>query len=212
VADLGLGPGCYQALLAIGAERAAPTEKPVPLILLAPDRVVRRFGARGVSLEYDRPVIVGRAPWGGDVRKVSWPSLWKTGACPDIVVDFAADYKLIFWRGAGYVPAWAAGNVLTTNFFVETVEPGVYRDCCEPMSDRECRYSHVRLLYSSPARAVIHWRYALTDSAYTICRDYWVDELLPTASPCATPPWSSTRRTTRSGAAIPPPAGGCRAA
>ena len=35
---------------------------------------------------------------------------------------------------------------------------------CEPMSDKQSRYSHVSILESSPARAVIHWRYALAEA------------------------------------------------
>ena len=31
---------------------------------------------------------------------------------------------------------------------------------CEPMSDKQSRYSHVSIIESSPARAVVHWRYA----------------------------------------------------
>jgi hypothetical protein len=30
----------------------------------------------------------------------------------------------------------------------------------EPMSDKQCRYSQVRILESSAARAVVHWGYA----------------------------------------------------
>jgi hypothetical protein len=41
------------------------------------------------------------------------------------------------------------------------------------MSDKQCRYSHVRVIESSPARVVIHWRYALNDVTYRIA---WPDE------------------------------------
>ena len=42
--------------------------------------------------------------------------------------------------------------------------------CAEPMSDKQCRYSRVRILESGPARAVVHWRYALADINYTFAR------------------------------------------
>ena len=45
------------------------------------------------------------------------------------------------------------------NEFVETFPPGMVGSA-EPMSDKQCRYSHVRILESSDARAVVHWRYA----------------------------------------------------
>ena len=35
---------------------------------------------------------------------------------------------------------------------------------CEPMSDKQSRYSHVSIIESSPARAVVHWRYALAET------------------------------------------------
>jgi hypothetical protein len=35
---------------------------------------------------------------------------------------------------------------------------------CEPMSDKQSRYSHVRILESTEARAVVHWRYALSET------------------------------------------------
>lgn len=174
VADLSLASGVYEAkLTGPGGE-----ESTVRLVLVERSRIRRDFGAHYASLDYDAPVVIGPGLNDAPERKVDWPGLWRTGPHTDVVVDFEASYKLIFWRGTGYVPGWAAGNVLTTNFFAETVEPGVYRDCCEAMSDRECRYSHVRILHSSPARAWIHWRYPLCDADYRICRDYWVDEVL----------------------------------
>jgi len=30
----------------------------------------------------------------------------------------------------------------------------------EPMSDQQCRYAHVRIIHSTPARAIVQWRYA----------------------------------------------------
>jgi len=36
------------------------------------------------------------------------------------------------------------------------------------MSDKQARYAHVRLIEESPARVVVHWRYALTDVLYNI--------------------------------------------
>ncbi len=171
VSELGLGTGTYAASLKMGSDAVDVT-----LILGEPDCVRRNFGARETGLAYGHPVVIGPGLEEAADRYVDWDSLWKDGPHTDVVVDFDAGYKLMFWRGTGYVPAWAADNILTTNFFAETVVPGVYRDCCEPMSDRECRYSKVRILHSSPARCVVHWRYALCDADYRIYEDTWVDE------------------------------------
>ena len=171
IADLGLKPGSYDASLRISGGGAEPISESVKLLLVDPARVSRRFGARYGSLEYDLPVVTGRG------TTSSWESLWKTGEFADIVVDFERPYKFLLWRGMSYAPSWAMDNVMTSLFFAETVEPGRFRDCCEMMSDRECRYSHARIIHSSDARVVIHWRYALADSDYTICRDQWADEV-----------------------------------
>ncbi len=162
IKELGLGPGSYDASI---------DGKRMRLLLVDPSRCVRKFGARCGALEYDLPVVTGKG------TQASWDSLWKTGEFPDVVVDFDAPYKFVFWRGMSYAPSWAMGNIMTSLFFAETVEPTVFRDCCEMMSDRECRYSHVRVVHNSSARVVIHWRCALADPAYTICRNQWADEL-----------------------------------
>lgn len=178
LAALGLGAGWHSGLLRVWQGSATLADKAVKLLLVEPKRLCRRFGARYGALEYDLPVAVHLNPASGALVKTPWPSLWKTGAVADIVVDFEAPYKMVLWRGMAYTPSWALDNVMTSNFFAETVEPKVFRDCCEMMSDRECRYSHARVIHSSDARVVIHWRYALNDSAYAICRNQWADEML----------------------------------
>lgn len=178
VATLGLDAGQHNGELRVIRDQAVLAEKKVSLILVDPSRVCRRFGARYGALEYDLSVVTGVTLWHGTLIKTPWSSLWKTGEVADIVVDFEAPYKFVLWRGMAYAPSWALANVMTSNFFAETLEPRVFRDCCEMMSDRECRYSHARVIQTSDARVVIHWRYALNDPAYTICRNQWADEML----------------------------------
>lgn len=89
-----------------------------------------------------------------------WDQQWPVGPDADIVITFAASpVKLIFWRGTRYSPAWVTDNHLwMCDQSVETWngEEG----CKEHMQDRHCRYSHVRIIENTPARKVIHWRYA----------------------------------------------------
>ncbi len=172
IADLALTPGVYDAHLHVTDGEASLADKPIRLVLADPSRVVRRFGARHGSLEYLPPVVTGPDTTG------AWADLWKTNEAADIVVDFDGPHKFVLWRGMSFAPSWATDNVMTSNFFAETVEPGVFRDCCEMMSDRECRYIHARVIHNSPARVVIHWRQPLADSDYRICRNQWVDEML----------------------------------
>lgn len=86
---------------------------------------------------------------------------------------FAAEF--VFWRDASYIPIWDIEQAAMTNEFVECWGGG-NQGCNEPMQDRECRYSSVELLENSPARVVVHWRYALSDPHYNIYRNEWVDE------------------------------------
>jgi hypothetical protein len=94
-----------------------------------------------------------------------WDRLWRVADHPDIVVRFdASPTKLIFWRGTGYIPYWAAENgVCVADQGAESANAW---GCCEAMSDKQCRYSHVRIIENTPARAVVHWRTASPDIRY----------------------------------------------
>ncbi len=94
---------------------------------------------------------------------------------PAVVVTFADNWNFVFWEKSCYIPWWDLGGVGFTYEFLETASAEC-RGCCEPMSDKQCRYSRVRILESSPARVVVHWRYALCDVDYKIAFDEWADE------------------------------------
>jgi hypothetical protein len=96
-------------------------------------------------------------------------------AADAIRVQFPFPAQFVFWRGANYVPWWEMDQMAMSNEFVESWGGGG-QGCNEPMQDRECRYSRVDLLESSPARAVVRWRYALNDAHYRIYHNEWVDE------------------------------------
>ncbi len=124
-----------------------------------------KFGAYHTKLKYD----------------CAWDSLWRVDSHPDVVVRFPdLPVKYIFWRGMGYVPVWATeNNIWLTDQSVENFRGG---ECSEVMSDKQCRYSHVRVIENGEARVVIHWRYAMTNVINEI-RDEdetgwgeWVDE------------------------------------
>lgn len=90
----------------------------------------------------------------------TWDSLLRFGAHADIVVEFDnMPTKFVFWRGTSYVPQVVnAENQWYNNQFNESWdENGSWG---EPMSDKQCKISHVRLIEDTPARKVIHWRYA----------------------------------------------------
>lgn len=109
------------------------------------------FGALYASLQYSP----------------SWDRLRRLGPDTDVVVRFdKSAMRLVFWQGTNYIPAWVTENgKWYTDEFLETFGPGCGgAGDCEPMSDKQERYSHVSILQSTPARAIVHWRYALAEA------------------------------------------------
>ena len=113
-----------------------------------------------------------------------WDKAWRVGDFPDVVVRFGElPIRFVFWRGTSFIPNWVTENgIWYNNEFCETW--GDVKGCGEPMSDKQTRYSHVRVIESSAARCVVHWRYALADVFYDIARTDpatgwgdWADEV-----------------------------------
>jgi hypothetical protein len=128
----------------------------------------KEFGAFFTNLQYDD----------------DWDRLWKVDSHPDIVVTFDnQDYGMVFWKGTNYNM-----NLVTEDgkwIADQSAEGGgpETQGCCEHMSDKQNRYTHVRLIENNQARVVVHWRYALTDVTYQIANvdpitDWgdWADE------------------------------------
>jgi len=110
-----------------------------------------------------------------------WDALWAGSEFPDVVVRFAnSPAKLVFWRGTGYIPALVSENgIWMTDQSLENFGTG---ECYEAMGDKQCRYSHVRIIENSPARCVIHWRHALAGIKHQLLHENinihgdWADE------------------------------------
>jgi hypothetical protein len=113
----------------------------------------------------------GAGPFGAMYDSLKFTPAWdrprRIGPDSDIVVRFKqSPIRLVFWQGTNYIPAWVTENgKWYTDEFLETWGPTCPdANDCEPMSDKQSRYSHVSILESSPARVVIHWRYALAEA------------------------------------------------
>jgi len=112
-----------------------------------------------------------------------WDRLWRVSDHPDVLVRFDKNNcRLVFWRGTSFVPCWITENgIWYTNEWAETWGSDV-SSCAEPIMDRDCRFSHVRIIENTPARTVIHWRYGLVDADYKFAaidfdkRGEWADE------------------------------------
>ncbi|MBP9946469.1 MAG: LamG domain-containing protein [Vicinamibacteria bacterium] len=111
-----------------------------------------------------------------------WDALWRVDSHPDVLVRFdRSPVRLVFWRGTQYSPAWVSENgQWMADQSVEGYEPGF---TYEHMNDKQNRYSHVRVIEQTDARAVVHWRYALVNvknelwnTQERLGNGAWVDE------------------------------------
>jgi len=119
-------------------------------------------------------------------------NMWRVSDHPDIEVKFdKSPTKVVFWKGLRYAPAlvtengkWAGDQSAETSENWGKELPDDHPEsvgCAEHMSDAQARHCHVRIIENTPARVVIHWRYAEIDVRYTLTRDNdgwgaWADE------------------------------------
>ncbi len=97
----------------------------------------------------------------------NWDAPRRIGPESDVVVRFEqSGMRLVFWQGLNYVPAWVTANgKWYLDEFLEAWGPKcVDGEDCEPMSDKQSRYSRVSVVASSAARVVVHWRYGLVET------------------------------------------------
>jgi Concanavalin A-like lectin/glucanases superfamily len=99
----------------------------------------------------------------------AWDKPWPVSDQADIVINFDDNaHKFVFWRGTSYIPHWVTENgIWYNNEFLETWD---VNGCHEPMSDKRCQFSNVKILESNDARVVVHWRYALIDNLNIMAR------------------------------------------
>lgn len=98
----------------------------------------------------------------------TWDNLFRFGKYPDVVVGFhSLPTKFIFWHGVSFIPMMVnERNQWFTEEFNETGgHPGAPGDN-EPMSDKQCYDSHVRILENNEARVVVEWRYRLASAEH----------------------------------------------
>lgn len=91
--------------------------------------------------------------------------------------------KFDFPRGS-HAPYMVTENgIKYTNEWIETIDPENCESFCEPVMDRQGRYSRTRIIENTDARVVIHWRFALSDHKYRLAHmdesgwSDWGDEI-----------------------------------
>ncbi len=106
-----------------------------------------KFGADCTTLKYDE----------------TWDKLWRIGEFSDIVVTFDEPVRIVFWHGMNYAPSYVTENEIWMGDQSLESANANYKEnkwgCAEHMSDKQCRYSHVRLIENNTARVIVHWRY-----------------------------------------------------
>ena len=118
----------------------------------------------------DRTMPTGplKAEWFGAVNTdldyyEAYDALWHVDKGADVVVRFdQAPVEFVFWKGANY-----QAQLVTEKgyWFNNGFNEGWNRHgSCEPMSDKQTRHSHVKVLENNDARVVVQWRYALIDN------------------------------------------------
>ena len=118
----------------------------------------------------DRTMPTGprKAEWFGAINTnlkyyEAWDATWHVDRGTDVIVRFDnSPVEFVFWKGLGYNTALVTENGLWfTNGFNEGWN---HHGSCEPMSDKQTRHSHVKVLEANDARVVVQWRYALIDN------------------------------------------------
>jgi len=95
----------------------------------------------------------------------AYDALWHVDKGCDVVVRFDQyPCEFVFWKGANY----QAHLVTEKGFWFNNGfnEGWNEHGSCEPMSDKQARHSHVKVLEQNDARIVVQWRYALVDNWY----------------------------------------------
>jgi len=105
-----------------------------------------------------------------------WDGLWRNAGNDEVVVRFdGLPTSVIFWKGTNYAANWVTDN--NRWFADQSSETWGPHGCSEHMADKQNRMCYARIIESSPARVVVHWRYPCIDVGY-VCNDNvnWSDE------------------------------------
>ena len=131
------------------------------VITNAPDIQKRKFPVPSINREFK--AVYTHLPY-----YETWENMFRFGKYADVVVGFdELPMKYVFWRGVSYIPMIVneAGQWFTNEFD----ETGFTKDApgdCEPMSDKGCWDSQVRIIENNPARVVVNWRYRLAEPGH----------------------------------------------
>ncbi|MEM8894683.1 MAG: DUF5018 domain-containing protein, partial [Bacteroidota bacterium] len=116
-----------------------------------------------------------------------WDNMWRVSEFEDVTVKFEdLPTSYVYWRGTTHGVNMVTENNLWMSDQSEEIfcgengfppNPSGNLSLSEHMSDKEARYSHIRVLENTSARVVVHWRYGVSDIFLDQCDDRnFVDE------------------------------------
>ncbi len=144
------------ALTGSEVSQSYANDNPGPAFISAPDMQRRHFPVPATAGKFG--AVYTHLPY-----YETWDDLWRFGDYADVVVGFdGSPAHFVFWRGVSYVPMMVnEANQWFTEEFNETGWTTTAPGDNEPMSDKACWDSHVRVIENNGARVVVHWRYRL---------------------------------------------------
>ena len=113
--------------------------------------------------------LLGKGEFGASQEELkycdSWDEAYRMSGQGDVVVKFdELPVNYVFWHGWNYGLCMVTENgLLMTD---QSVERGNENGCTEHMSDKQNRFSHIRIIENHDARVVLHWRYCPCDIFY----------------------------------------------
>ncbi|MEO1099537.1 MAG: LamG domain-containing protein, partial [Bacteroidota bacterium] len=110
-----------------------------------------------------------------------WDNMWRASEFEDVTIKFEdLPTSYVYWRGTTHGVNMVTENNLWMSDQSEEIfcgengfppNPSVNQSLSEHMSDKEARFSHIRVIENTPARVVVHWRYAVADLFFDQCDD-----------------------------------------
>ena len=145
-------------------------EKKIPVIFVRRPPRWPAFGAVATKLRYDAPISIRRED--GTFGSLDYAKGWRPDL-GDVVVFLPSGSRFVFWRGSCYVPFWASRRNTGLSYeWAETRPPADgFKDCVEPLMDKELRYGRVEIIQSTPSRVHVRWTYQSCDFNYKVWGD-----------------------------------------
>jgi len=143
--------------------------KATPVMIVPKPPQWPAFGAVRTKLRYDAPIL---AVVDGKRTSLDYGQAWAP-QLHDVVVFLPNGARYVFWRGSSYIPFWASrfNTGLCYEWAERVSHREGFRDCPEPLMDKELRYGRVEIVESTATRVHVRWSYQSCDFDYRVNGD-----------------------------------------